>query len=57
MCGFARPRHWGRRDGERSLGLCWRGPTWRLSAAIALWERDDGGLGHEVLAGLRWGAR
>ena len=50
--GFLRPRHWGRRERERSLGLCWRGRGWRLSAAYALWDESDGGAGSEVLARL-----
>jgi len=54
--GFARPRHWGRRDRERSLGLGWRGPTWRFSAAVSVWEIAGSGLAHEVLVGLRLGA-
>jgi len=56
VAGFARPRHWGRRDGERSLGICWRGPTWRISAAVSVWEVTGASLAHEVLVGLQWGA-
>ncbi|MBC8423490.1 hypothetical protein H8E07_05155 [bacterium] len=55
--GFARPRHWGRRAAERSLGVGWQGAAWRLSAAVCLWDVADGGHAHEVLAGLRWGGR
>ncbi len=57
VAGFARPRHWGRRDRERSLGLCWRGPTWRISAAVAVWEVAGTGLAHEVLVGLQGSVR
>ncbi len=50
--GFMRPRHWGRRDRERSLGVCWRGGGWRLSAAVAAWDVADEGSEMEVLVGL-----
>jgi len=54
--GFARPRHWGRRDRERSLGLCWQGAAWRASAAVSVWEIAGSGSAHEVLIALRLGA-
>jgi len=50
--GFMRPRHWGRRDRERSVGVCWRGRHWRLSAAVAAWDVIGEGLQTEVVAGL-----
>jgi hypothetical protein len=53
--GFMRPRHWGRRDRERSLGLSWRGRGWRLSAAIAAWDVSGEGTETEVVAGLSRG--
>ncbi len=50
--GFMRPRHWGHRDRERSVGVCWRGRQWRLSAAIAAWDVVGEGPETEVVAGL-----
>lgn len=50
--GLLRPRHWGHRDRERSLGLDWRGRGWRLSVAAAAWDGPDGASGTEVLARL-----
>lgn len=50
--GLLRPRHWGRRDRERSLGLAWRVGGWRLTVAAAAWEGPADAGGAEVLARL-----
>jgi hypothetical protein len=55
--GLVRPRHWGRRAGERSLGVAWRGPAWRVAAAFCVREDEDGGLEGEALVALHWGVR